>query len=182
MRRLGKGVEGLMWINSYATPDGPHYSRPYKTLEEAVYARRWFEDYLAASAKTLPPHTFTGTIRVVVKDPRFNRFLRGGPSLFSGGGLARKATKPVAPRPDHPPGYVNATELCSAAGRPWSRYWETKAAFLNAVDVAHEMNCTPNELVHTVRGGDVRRQGTWVHPRIAEHLQAWLGLGMEDAA
>jgi hypothetical protein len=25
-------------------------------------------------------------------------------------------------------GYINATAMCEAAGRPWSRYWETRTS------------------------------------------------------
>lgn len=165
-----------MYVNTYETPGGPHYSRPYMTLEEAVRARGWFEDYLAVTARKLPPHRFTGSLRVTLKDPALARHLQGGRTLFRSLTPVRKAGKPAEPRVDHPPGYVNATELCRAAGRQWSRYWETLAANRNASAVARELNVATNALVHTVRGGDAQRQGTWVHPRIAEHLRAWLGL------
>jgi hypothetical protein len=180
--RFGFGGS-MMWVNCYETPCGPHYSRPYESLERAVYARNWFEDYIETKAKTLPPHRFVGSLRVRLKDPSLERHLQGGPTLFSPLTPVRKSKKavqrkdPVADRLVVPPDYVDATALCNLQGRPWSRYWETMNALGHATAVAHEIGVPVKELVLSFYGGH-SKQGTWVHPRIAEHLRKWLGLGV----
>jgi hypothetical protein len=71
-------------------------------------------------------------------------------------------------------GYVNATAMCKAANRPWSRYWETTQAkdFAKALSAALGIPIT--ELIQSVVGGTPQLQGTWVHPQVAIHLAQWL--------
>ena len=71
-------------------------------------------------------------------------------------------------------GYINATEMCKVAGRPWSRYWERSSTqeFMEAL--FSEIGIPISELAQRVRGGKPEFQGTWVHPQVAIHLAQWL--------
>lgn len=71
-------------------------------------------------------------------------------------------------------GYINATAMCKAAGRPWSRYWDARPARDFADALSHEVGISTSELIQSLKGGDVRLQGTWVHPQVAIHLAQWL--------
>jgi hypothetical protein len=71
-------------------------------------------------------------------------------------------------------GYINATAMCKAAGRPWSRYWEARPSkdFVSAL--AADLGISITELIQSVTGGNPQLQGTWVHPQVAIHLAQWL--------
>lgn len=71
-------------------------------------------------------------------------------------------------------GYINATAMCRIAGRLWADYnrlTQTKA-YLSALEA--DMGIPISELTKSVKGGDPRIQGTWVHPQVAIHLAQWL--------
>lgn len=71
-------------------------------------------------------------------------------------------------------GYINATAMCQAAGKLWSDYFRlrTTADFIG--ELSSDMGIPISELIQSVRGGESRRQGTWVHPQVAVHLAQWL--------
>lgn len=74
-------------------------------------------------------------------------------------------------------GYINATAMCRATGKPWSEYRRhTKTVeFFEAL--ALDMGISQTQLALTIYGtpgGDARNQGTWVHPQVAVHLAQWL--------
>lgn len=71
-------------------------------------------------------------------------------------------------------GYINATAMCRAAGKLWGHYRENAntRAFLDALE--SDIGIPISELVQSVKGGDPRIQGTWVHPQVAVHLAQWL--------
>lgn len=71
-------------------------------------------------------------------------------------------------------GYINATAMCRAAGKLWADYnrLTSTEAFLGAL--SSDMGIPISELAQSVRGGDPRVQGTWVHPQVAVHLAQWL--------
>lgn len=71
-------------------------------------------------------------------------------------------------------GYINATAMCKAAGRPWGRYWETGQAKEFADELSSDIGIPTTELIQSVRGGDPQLQGTWVHPQVAVNLAQWL--------
>jgi hypothetical protein len=71
-------------------------------------------------------------------------------------------------------GYINATAMCKAAGRPWSRYWETAQAQEFAKELSADIGIPISLLIQSVKGGDSSLQGTWVHPQVAIHLAQWL--------
>ena len=71
-------------------------------------------------------------------------------------------------------GYINATAMCKAAGRPWNRYWDTGPTqrFIQALSA--DTGIPVSELAQRLRGGIPELQGTWVHPQVAIHLAQWL--------
>lgn len=71
-------------------------------------------------------------------------------------------------------GYINATAMCRIAGKMWGHYRENgnTQAFLLALEA--DIGIPISELVKSVKGGDPRLQGTWVHPQVATHLAQWL--------
>lgn len=71
-------------------------------------------------------------------------------------------------------GYVNATAMCKATGRRWSRYWENPNSKEFAKELSSVLGIPITELVQSVAGGIPEHQGTWVHPQVAIHLGQWL--------
>jgi hypothetical protein len=70
-------------------------------------------------------------------------------------------------------GYINATAMCQAAGKRWNDYsvLSTTQPFLDAL--ASETGIPVSTLAQSHKGGDIRLQGTWVHPQVAIHLAQW---------
>lgn len=71
-------------------------------------------------------------------------------------------------------GYINATAMCVAANRPWSRYWEARVARDFAGALSADLGIPISELIQSIKGGNPALQGTWVHPQVAIHLAQWL--------
>ena len=71
-------------------------------------------------------------------------------------------------------GYINATEMCKVAERPWNRYWDTGPTQRFMEALSSETGIPVSELAQRVRGGSPHLQGTWVHPQVALHLAQWL--------
>ncbi len=72
-------------------------------------------------------------------------------------------------------GYINATELCNAAGKRWHNYVrnETTGHFLRAL--AAKTRISVSLLVQEVRAGTADGvPSTWVHPKVATHLAQWV--------
>lgn len=74
----------------------------------------------------------------------------------------------------HTDGYINATAMCQAASRLWADYRRLKATDLFLAEMGSDMGIPISDLVQSVRGGDPRVQGTWVHPHVAVNLAQWL--------
>lgn len=70
-------------------------------------------------------------------------------------------------------GYINATAMCQASGKLWGHYRSTAQteAFLTALEA--DIGIPISGLVQSIKGGDPRLQGTWVHPQVAIHLAQW---------
>lgn len=70
-------------------------------------------------------------------------------------------------------GYINATAMCQAAGKRWNDYsvLASTKPFLDAL--ATETGIPVSGLAQSHKGGDVRLQGTWVHPQVAINLAQW---------
>lgn len=71
-------------------------------------------------------------------------------------------------------GYINATAMCQAAEKKWSRYYENVSTKTYLHELAQKTGLPEGTLVQSIKGGDIRLQGTWVHPQVAIHLAQWL--------
>ena len=70
-------------------------------------------------------------------------------------------------------GYINATQLCQAAGKRWHNYIrnETTGNFMRALSEKTRISVSLlNQQVTTSEGVT----STWVHPKVAIHLAQWL--------
>lgn len=67
--------------------------------------------------------------------------------------------------------YVNATELCQAAGKMWGHYYENKGTknFLKALSV--NIGIPMLSLVEIKRG---KGGSTWIHPQVVIHFAQWV--------
>ena len=76
-------------------------------------------------------------------------------------------------------GYINATEMCKVAGRPWNRYWDTKRTrrFIQALSV--DTGIPASSLIEQFIGRPAHLQETWVHPQVAISLAQWLSPAFE---
>jgi hypothetical protein len=70
-------------------------------------------------------------------------------------------------------GYINATELCRAAGKLWGHYYANASTTEYLTELETDIGIPISELIQSVKGGS-GAQGTWVHPHIAIHLAQWL--------
>lgn len=70
-------------------------------------------------------------------------------------------------------GYINASELCVAAGRPWYKYisQEPNGQFLRALEA--RTGIALKILVQEIFD-DHNPSSVWVHPKVAVHLAQWL--------
>lgn len=70
-------------------------------------------------------------------------------------------------------GFINATALCQASGKNINDYsrLRTTSQFLD--ELSSETGIPVSELIQSVKGGDPRFQGTWVHPQVAINLAQW---------
>jgi hypothetical protein len=71
-------------------------------------------------------------------------------------------------------GYINATAMCQAAGREFKHYNENRTTKDFLAALSPEVGIPTSTLVQSMKGGDIRFQGTWVHPQVAIHLAQWL--------
>lgn len=71
-------------------------------------------------------------------------------------------------------GYINATAMCRAAGKQWGHYRENAQTRAFFVALESDIGIPISELSQSLKGGDPRLQGTWVHPQVAIHLAQWL--------
>jgi len=71
-------------------------------------------------------------------------------------------------------GYINATEMCRAAGKLMADYLRLGATKDFIAELSSDMGIPISELNQVLKGGDPSLQGTWVHPKVAIHLAQWL--------
>ena len=71
-------------------------------------------------------------------------------------------------------GYVNATAMCTVAGKLWGNYWQRQESKDFADELSSDIGIPISGLIQSVRGGRPELQGTWVHPQVAIHLAQWL--------
>lgn len=70
-------------------------------------------------------------------------------------------------------GYINATSLCQASGKNFYDYRRIKSTTDFIEELSFETGIPVSNLIQSIRGGDTRFQGTWVHPQVAIHLAQW---------
>ena len=71
--------------------------------------------------------------------------------------------------------YANATSMCKSFNKTpkdWLRTAQTQR-YISALEQKANM---PNEMVSSIRGGDITEQGTWIHEKLVLRLASWLGL------
>ena len=71
-------------------------------------------------------------------------------------------------------GYVNASALCSRAGRTWSSYRQNLNTQRFLKEAGGSIGVAVETLTRHDTHKDVKNRHTWVHPRVAEHLAQWL--------
>ncbi|EKO3833981.1 KilA-N domain-containing protein [Vibrio harveyi] len=71
-------------------------------------------------------------------------------------------------------GYISATALCQSVGKQFSNYHALKGTQEFIDELAAQTGVPKEQLIHTIRGGDPKLQGTWVHPYLAINLAQWL--------
>lgn len=71
-------------------------------------------------------------------------------------------------------GYLNATAMCKATGKLFADYSRLASVREFLTELESVMGIPITELTQSLRGGNEREQGTWVHPKVAIHLAQWL--------
>ena len=71
-------------------------------------------------------------------------------------------------------GYVNATELCRAAGKQVGRITgKTRRAQEFVTELEWSLGIPRDHVVQSITTGPNESRGTWIHPDIAIHLAQW---------
>ena len=70
-------------------------------------------------------------------------------------------------------GYVNATAMCKANGRRWTKYRESDRANEYLEALSSEARISVHALIESRTGGS-DGGGTWVHPQVAVDLARWI--------
>lgn len=71
-------------------------------------------------------------------------------------------------------GYINATQLCKAAGKFLADYRRIKETQELLLELSTSMGIPIDVLVEVTTSGANELRGTWVHPDVAIHLAQWL--------
>lgn len=70
-------------------------------------------------------------------------------------------------------GYINATAMCTAAGKLFGHYKENSTSKEFFAELSTDIGIPISVLIQSIKGG-ASHQGTWVHPQVALHLAQWL--------
>ena len=70
-------------------------------------------------------------------------------------------------------GYVNATAMCKANGKRWTKYRESDRANAYLEALSTEARISVHALIES-RAGGVDGGETWVHPQVAVDLARWI--------
>jgi hypothetical protein len=71
-------------------------------------------------------------------------------------------------------GYINATQLCQAAGKRWNDYVRLGSTLEFLEELSSITGIPAIELVQSRAGNSAGGGGTWVHPDVAVNLAQWL--------
>jgi hypothetical protein len=70
--------------------------------------------------------------------------------------------------------YVNATQLCQAGNKKFS-HWISLDSTKELINILESDAGIPaSELLDIIKGGDYKKQGSWVHPDLAIQLAQWI--------
>jgi hypothetical protein len=70
-------------------------------------------------------------------------------------------------------GYVNATAMCRAVGKQFNDYIRIGPTREFLAELSTETGIPVSQLIQSFKGGDIRTQGSWVHPDVAINLGQW---------
>jgi len=70
-------------------------------------------------------------------------------------------------------GYLNATALVKASNKVISDFLGNARTRKLIEAIASELGISSSEVVHVIKGGGPKLQGTWIHPYLAVHFAAW---------
>jgi len=70
--------------------------------------------------------------------------------------------------------YVNATELCQAGGKKFNHWYSLDTTKDLVKELSFDTGIPASKLVEVKRGGNNKRQGSWIHPDLAIQLAQWI--------
>ena len=75
-------------------------------------------------------------------------------------------------------GYVNATQLCKAAGKLFGHWYslESTKELIRALEI--DIGIPISELIDIKKGGDPKLQGSWIHPDLVVQHSQWLSTSL----
>lgn len=76
-------------------------------------------------------------------------------------------------------GFINATDLCSEAGKAFAAYERNQTTKQFLLELAGNLGLAVEQLIDSRRGC---AGGTWVHPDVKTHLTMWCGLKRKRVA
>jgi prophage antirepressor-like protein len=71
-------------------------------------------------------------------------------------------------------GMVNATLLCKAGGKTYSNWIRNESVNELVNELESVLQIRRTELITTIKGGNSKLQGTWIHPDLAIQLAQWI--------
>lgn len=71
-------------------------------------------------------------------------------------------------------GYINATQLCKAGGKTYSHWIENKGVNDLITELESDIGYPRSQLINTIKGGNSKLQGSWIHPDLAVQLAQWI--------
>ena len=69
--------------------------------------------------------------------------------------------------------FINATDMCKAAGKLWANYWQNESAQEFGRVLESDVGIPISQLVYSNRSGPYHERGTWIHEDIAIQLAQW---------
>jgi hypothetical protein len=77
----------------------------------------------------------------------------------------------LKPRAD---GYLHATLMCKAYDKLFADWYRLKSTKTLTEALSFDMGIPISNLIQSVRGGNITKQGTYIHPDLAVQLAQWL--------
>ena len=70
-------------------------------------------------------------------------------------------------------GYINVTKLCQKAGKDINAWKINKSTQLYIKELINELKISEQKLIYSIKGGDIKLQGTFAHQLLATHIAQW---------